>query len=45
MSDWIEMSEDELVAAIFADSRDHDCFVNDDGCGFCNECGSMLVRS
>lgn len=23
----------------------HDCFANEDGCGFCNECGAMLVRA
>jgi 7-cyano-7-deazaguanine synthase in queuosine biosynthesis len=31
------------LAADFDDA--HDCFANEDGCGFCNECGAMLVRA
>jgi hypothetical protein len=44
-SGWVDMTEHDLTWALYADAFGHDCFKNDDGVGFCNECGAMLVRA
>lgn len=45
MSDWADITQDDLTWALYALDHGHDCFAHDDGCGFCNECGAMLVRA
>lgn len=44
-SGWVDMTEHDLTWALYADAFGHDCFKHDDGVGFCNECGAMLVRA